>query len=278
MNNLTYKRRIKDIKWMTMTSGILNPIFVLEKPITVKNDEHENDFDGIIYSDINILDSLCGVGSLVTVTCNEKTLEPTIDEVLAESNDFNFPTKCKVCKCNVGTRDGYIVCQNHLCAAKGESSFLKLVAMIKDSYIELHEVNVLKTYLQNFPKGGGTTSITNFYTWLKVFQEVMLEYHPEKREEELKAVFPREATELRDLEMRLMLLLKKGLDIEDFIEVMSLPFRDKDIKRLKRKYKNWLEDKFENTPKLTEHGRQVVDTNKRIIKLIITELNRCLSM
>ena len=274
MDNLQFDAEITDVKWVTNTKGIVNPILVLDKEYEATKDKDSQKFDGIMFKDIeDIKAKLCGIGSKVQVVCDEK-LVPTIGTVYETSDTFKFPKNCMFCKNELQTLRGITVCTNHLCIAQGRTAIFKLIMACNMVSLDRKGIVDIHKYLNDFPYLGDTSHIEHIYSYLKLLKTVEMQVDTEKRKEALVELFGGAGAGVWLYEFTVLINLKKGLGSNEFWYVMGLPFDEKDAAKMAKFdiMKNGLDKKKIKSLKLSTHGQQVVFDNTQLINLVYKEL------
>lgn len=280
MDKLSFDAEITDVKWVTNTKGLVQPILVLDKEYEAIKDKDSQKFDGIMFTDIeDVKAKMCGIGSKVEVVCNEQ-LVPTIGKVYETADAFKFPKTCMYCKHELNSLNGQYVCINHLCIAQGRTPLFKLIILSNMIQLDRKAVIDVHKYLNKFPHNGTDTNIEHIYSYLKLLQQILPEINTPKRKNVLTDTLgEKDGAGVWLYEFTVAKKLRQGLEPHEFLYVLGLPLQEKDREKLS-KYdfiKNGIDAKKIKRLKLSEHGQQVVFDNNQLIKLVYTELRNFLN-
>jgi hypothetical protein len=277
MDKLQFNAEITDVKWVTTTTGIVNPVLVLDKEYEAIKEKDSQKFDGIMVLDFKEIENLrCGIGSKVVIECNEQ-LVPMVTKTLEASDTFKFPRQCIYCGSDLQTMDSTTVCVNHLCIAQGRTPIFKLimacnmVALDREGVVDVHR------YLNDFPYKGDFSRIEHLYAYLQMLFGIKDTITTQARKDILTAKFgDKEGSGLWMFEFMILQKLEKGLPPNEFWYVMGLPFQEKDLEKIHKVdvFEVDLTGKVLRKIKLSQHGQQVVFDNNGLLKLVITTMEK----
>ena len=116
-NTIFTESVVTDIKWQNSRLGRLKPTVIIE-PVDISGATIQR-VTGNNYQ--WILDRGLGIGSKIRITRSGEVI-PKIEEVLTKSDDSKIPDKCPYCKQKLEVNGVDLVCPNHRCPGRGETT------------------------------------------------------------------------------------------------------------------------------------------------------------
>lgn len=273
MSNLSFNAGVSGVKFFTNSKGVLVPIITLDKEYTARKGKDVEKFDGITMSSYKELVSKeIGKGAVVHINFDDK-LMPTITDVIKTAKAPNPPTNCLYCNSRiVHVPQGDQLCVNHLCPAQGRTGIFKLIIGCSLEPLQTDAIITIHKWLNTFPCNQDVAEVSYYYEFLKLFHQELDKVGQVSRHKELKDRFGDAGGYLYLLEVNLKNSLQAGIKPTIIWNSLSLPFSENDIKKVSDYDFNTKGKK--GLPKLSEHGRKVVESNLRHIELIFAETSR----
>lgn len=270
MDKLEFDAEITDVKWVTLTTGIVNPVLVLDKQYEAIKGDDSQSFDGIMVEDFkDIRTRKYGIGSKVKIKCDEQ-LQPKVDEVYEESSDFKFDKKCRYCQTDLIRTNDVTYCINHLCPAQGRTTIFKLLTLANMVTFDRQSVVDIHAYLNDFPYKGSVSRVEHMYAYLQMLHHERHNIPTQKRKDVLEAQFGEKGAGIWLYEFTALNKLTTGLKTNELMYVLGLPFSESDAKKFAKHdvFKYGLDGKRIKKLKLSDEGMDVVFQNTRLINLM----------
>lgn len=152
-----YKTTLKDIKWNTSRTGLINPIANFEKVLIDGSEVTKATLHNISY----IENLQLGIGDTIEIYKANKII-PKVHNNLTRSNTWELPDRCPICGGDVeiynenGSKT--LHCKNPYCKAKTLS---KLIHAVSRNALNIDGLSEAK--LEKFMERGWTQTIQNIY-------------------------------------------------------------------------------------------------------------------